>query len=178
MLSMTRKTGNKMNGTTIKLLLYIHTRNSLSTTTSARYLQLLIGFPPKAIAIDTDLLATQAVIDSLSERLRQRLLNAKSLTSEEKDYLNLLGMLVYEYEQKYVAIPDLQGVELLKALIEELNLKQKNLVPIFKTESIGSAILSGQRQFTVEHIEKLAAFFHVSPAVFFTVQPHTEQNFS
>lgn len=134
----------------------------MSITTPDRYLELLIQFPPRAIVSEVDLLATQAVID--------RLLDAKSLTSEEKDYLNLLGMLVHEYEEKYAPIPNLQGVELLKALIEELDLKQKDLVPIFKTESIVSAILNGQRQFTVEHIEKLSAFFHVSPAVFFNIQ--------
>jgi hypothetical protein len=59
---------------------------------------------------EADLIATQTVID--------RLLDAKTLTPEEKDYLNLLGMLVYEYEEKHVSIPDLHGVELLKALYE------------------------------------------------------------
>ena len=95
----------------------------------------------------------------------------RSLEPEQKDYLNLLGMLVYEYKEKHISMPDLQGIELLKALIEELDLKQKDLVPIFKTESIRSAILSGQRKFTIEHIEKLATFFHVSPAVFFDRHP-------
>ena len=33
----------------------------------------------------------------------------------------------------------------------ELGLQQKDLVPIFKTESIVSAILNGKRKFTVEH---------------------------
>ena len=138
----------------------------MPTLESDRYLELLIQFPPKSIGSETDLQATQAVID--------RLLDAKSLTLAEQDYLNLLGLLVHEYEEKYVQIPDLQGVELLKALIEELDLKQKDLISIFKTESIVSAILNGQRQFTVEHIEKLAAFFHVSPAVFFTIHPHNK----
>jgi HTH-type transcriptional regulator / antitoxin HigA len=132
----------------------------MSIDQSDRYVELLIQFPPKTIDSEAALKATQLVVD--------RLLDSKSLTVEERDYLNLLGMLIYEYEQKHVPIPDLQGVELLKALIEELDLKQKDLVPIFKTESIVSAVLNGQRQFTVEHIEKLAALFHVSPAVFFT----------
>jgi HTH-type transcriptional regulator / antitoxin HigA len=43
-----------------------------------------------------------------------------------------LGLLVHEYEERHVLIPDLQGVELLKALIEELDLKQKDLVPILR----------------------------------------------
>ena len=77
-----------------------------------------------------------------------------------------LGMLVREYEEKYVPIPDISGVELLKALIEEFNLHLKDLVPVFKTESFASAILNDQHPLTVEHIEKLAEFFHVSPYVF------------
>jgi HTH-type transcriptional regulator/antitoxin HigA len=76
---------------------------------------------------------------------------------------------VYEYEQTQEPIPDIYGVELLKVLIEERDLRQKDLVPIFKTESIVSAVLSGQRNLTVQHIQGLANFFHVSPAAFF---PH------
>jgi HTH-type transcriptional regulator / antitoxin HigA len=127
---------------------------------SDRYRALLMQFPPRSITATEDLEATQAVID--------RLLDSLKLTPEETDYLNLLGLLVHEYEEKHVFIPDLQGIELLKALIAEFDLKQKDLVPIFKTESIVSAVLSEQRRFTIEHIEKLAAFFHVSPALFFT----------
>ncbi len=60
-------------------------------------------------------------------------------------------MLLYEYEEKYVSIPDLSGVDLLKALINKLGLQKKDLVPIFKTESIVSAVLNGKRKSTVEH---------------------------
>jgi HTH-type transcriptional regulator / antitoxin HigA len=94
-------------------------------------------------------------------------LDSGDLTSDKQDYINVLGILVHEYEEKYVPIPDLSGVALLKALIDEFNLKQKDLVPIFKTESIVSAILNGQRKFTVEHIEKMADFFNISPSAFF-----------
>lgn len=66
-----------------------------------------------------------------------------------------------------MSIPDLSGIDLLRALMDEFGLKQKDLVLIFKTESIVSVILNGQRNFTVEHIEKLADFFHISPAAFF-----------
>jgi HTH-type transcriptional regulator / antitoxin HigA len=40
-------------------------------------------------------------------------------------------------------------------------------VPIVKAESIVSEILREKRQLTTEHIQKLAEFFSVSPAVFF-----------
>lgn len=112
-----------------------------------------------AIAREEQLLANQEVIDSLIDRAE--------LTTDEQDYLNVLGTLVYEYEQKHQPIPDIHGIELLKALLIELDLRQKDLVPIFKTESIVSEVLSSQRQLTTTHIRKLAEFFHISPAAFF-----------
>jgi HTH-type transcriptional regulator/antitoxin HigA len=134
---------------------------------SNSYIELLQKFPPRPIKSEAELLAVQEVIDAL--------LDSGEITSDKQDYLNLLGILVHEYEEKYVQIPDLNGVELLKALIDELDLKQKDLVPVFKTESIVSAILNGQRKLTVEHIEKLAEFFSVSPSVFFSKSSSTDR---
>jgi hypothetical protein len=42
-----------------------------------------------------------------------------------------------------------------------------DLVPIFKTRSIVSAVLAGKRQLTVEHINRLAAFFNLPHELFF-----------
>jgi len=47
------------------------------------------------------------------------------------------------------------------------NLKQRDLLPIFKTKSIVSAVLNGKRQLTVAQINGLAAFFNVPHALFF-----------
>ena len=127
------------------------------------YTELLTYFPPRPIKHEEDLEKTQAVVDSL--------LDKGELTESEEDYLNLLGILIYEYESKQDLVPDISGVELLKVLIAELNLKQKDLVPIFKTESIVSDVLKGKRKLTVEHIQKLAEFFNLSPAVFFPENP-------
>lgn len=123
------------------------------------YIELLQEFPPRPIKSERELLATQKIIDFLINRV--------PLTPDEADYLNVLGTLVYEYEQTLETIPDINGVELLKVLMEERSLRQKDLVPIFKTESIVSDILKGRRELTKRHIEELAKFFHVSPTAFF-----------
>lgn len=128
-------------------------------TERAEYLDLLNEFPPRPIKSNDDLIAVQEVVDAL--------LDARNLTSDQQEYLNLLGMLISEYEEKNVEVPDIYGVNLLNVLIEDWDLKQKELVPIFKTESIVSAVINGHRQLTVEHIQKLAEFFHISPAAFF-----------
>lgn len=39
-------------------------------------------------------------------------------------------------------------------------------MPIFEEETVLYNIFSGKQQMTVNHIEKLAKFFHISPAVF------------
>lgn len=123
------------------------------------YIQLLQSFPPRPITNEAEFSATQAVVDTLLDRPK--------LTTEEQDYLTVLGTLIYEYEQTLEPLPDIYGVELLKVLMEEQDLRQKDLVPIFKTESIVSAVLHGRRKLTVEHIQKLAEFFYISPAAFF-----------
>lgn len=98
-----------------------------------KYLELINQFPPRPIGNDDDLEVTQEVINQL--------LDKPSLTSAEEDYLEVLGTLIYNYEQKQGdLIPDIYGVDLLKVLMEEHNLKQKDLVFIFKTESIVSDI--------------------------------------
>ena len=126
------------------------------------YNELLQDYPPRPIKSESERLAAQRVIDSL--------LDHGDLSPDESDYLNVLGMLVYEYEQTQEPVPDIHGVELLKVLIEDNGLLQKDLVPIFKTESIVSDILKERRQLTTRHIEELAEFFHISPAAFFPIE--------
>jgi HTH-type transcriptional regulator / antitoxin HigA len=124
-----------------------------------KYIDLVNEFPPRPIRSEVDFIAVQKVVDAL--------LDAGQLSFDRREYLNLLGIIIHEYEEKIVDILDVYGVELLHILLEEWGLKQKELVPIFKTESIVSAVLNGHRQLTVEHIEKLSDFFHISPAAFF-----------
>lgn len=126
------------------------------------YIELLQSFPPRPIKSYEGMLDTQKVIDSL--------IDCAPLTPDQEDYLNLLGTLVYEYERSLEPIPDIYGVDLLKVLMSERGLLQKDLVPIFKTESIASDVLNGKRELTKRHIQELAEFFRVSPAVFFPVQ--------
>ena len=123
------------------------------------YVALLQSFPPRPISTKDQFLATQEVVD--------RLIDKGELTEDERDYLNLLGTLIEAYEEQAVEIPDIYGVDLLKVLIEEFDLRQKDLTPIFKTDSIVSDVINRKRNLTVEHIQGLSEFFQVSPSVFF-----------
>nr|WP_236721349.1 transcriptional regulator [Trichormus sp. NMC-1] len=120
---------------------------------------MITAFPPRKITSEEELATTQNIIDSLLDQER--------LTPDERDYLHLLGLVVSEYEEEHYPVADIYGSELLKVLLEELNLQPQDLIPIFEQETVLSDIFSGKQQMTVNHIEKLAKFFHISPAVFF-----------
>lgn len=134
------------------------------------YGELLQWHPPRRITSEEQYEEMQKVVDAL--------LDKGDLTADEEDYLDLLGTLIYLYEEQTVHIPDIWGVELVKAFLSERGLRQKDLVSVFKTESIVSAVLNGHRKLTVEHIEKLADFFNVSPALFFKHQQAPEERAS
>ncbi|NEO17090.1 MULTISPECIES: helix-turn-helix domain-containing protein [unclassified Moorena] len=89
------------------------------------------------------------------------------LTEDQDSYLATLTVLLHDYQRKKTLIPDIHGIDLLKLLIKEHGLRQQDLVSIFKTKSIVSMILSGKRNLTVEHIQKLADYFKCSPSAFF-----------
>ena len=88
-------------------------------------------------------------------------------TSEEEKYAELLMTLIEVYEEEHYPVPDASPLEVLRALMEANNLRQKDLVPIFGSEGIVSEVLHRKRELNKSHIEKLSARFRVSPAVFF-----------
>ena len=96
-----------------------------------------------------------------------RLASIENPTSEEEKYAEVLIALIDAYEEEHHPIPDASPVDVLRALMEAHDLRQKDLAPIFGTESIVSEVLRKKRDLNKTHIERLSHRFHVSPAVFF-----------
>jgi HTH-type transcriptional regulator/antitoxin HigA len=88
--------------------------------------------------------------------------------NEEEQYAEVLMALIEAYEEEHHSIPDASPVEVLRTLMDANDLRQKDLVPIFGSESIVSEILHKKRDLNKAHIEKLSKRFEVSPAVFFS----------
>lgn len=89
------------------------------------------------------------------------------LNRQEESYGRILLAFLEEWDQKHHSIDDASPVEILETLLDSNNLRQKDLVPIFGTESIVSEVLHHKRALTVNHIVGLSRRFNVSPAVFF-----------
>lgn len=88
-------------------------------------------------------------------------------TSEEEKYAEVLMTLIEVYEEEHYAIPEASPVEVLRTLMDANDLRQKDLVPIFGSESIVSEVLHKKRALNKTHIAKLSKRFHISPAAFF-----------
>jgi HTH-type transcriptional regulator / antitoxin HigA len=84
-------------------------------STCEKYIDLVNEFPPHPIESEADFIAVQKVVDDL--------LDAGQLSSDRRKYLKLLGMIIHEYEERTVEVPDIHGIELLNVLIEEWGLK-------------------------------------------------------
>jgi HTH-type transcriptional regulator/antitoxin HigA len=124
----------------------------------AEYRRLLSQHPPLPIEDEEDLERTE-------QRIWQ-LLDREQRTPAEEAYLTVLRTLVSAWEDEHVAIPTLEPRRLIKVLLEERGQRQRDLVPIFGTESIVSEVLSGKRHLRLEHLPGLADFFHVPVSVF------------
>lgn len=131
----------------------------LSKDTRERLLALFAQFPPVAIQTDAHLKAAQEVVDDLLGRERDE---------AEELYVDLLGTLIYAYEQAHVEIPALSGLELIRALLAERDLTQRDLVRagIFATASVASEVLAGKRSLTADQVRGLARFFRLPADLF------------
>jgi len=55
---------------------------------------------------------------------------------------------------------------MLRFLMEQRNLRQRNLIPVFGSSSVVSDVINGERSISKTHVRKLAEFFRVSTDVF------------
>ena len=82
------------------------------------------------------------------------------------EYAETLTVLIEHYESENFPIKESSGVEVLKFLMTQNGIKQKDLVGIVGSKSTVSEILNGKRPLNLQHIKALANKFNVKPATF------------
>jgi HTH-type transcriptional regulator/antitoxin HigA len=129
-------------------------------TVSPEYGALLKKVPPKVIRTEKENEAYTEILYDLDRR-------SKQLTAAEKELAELLTLLIEDFEEKRYRLPRAKPLDVLRFLMEQHDLLQKDLADVFGTRSIVSEVLNGKRELNKEHIARLSARFHVSPEVFF-----------
>jgi HTH-type transcriptional regulator/antitoxin HigA len=132
---------------------------------SQKYLALIKSFPLRPIRSEGELDKAAAVMRELTRHGFSR------LSAAESDYLEILGNLIEEYENKHYPIENLPPHEMLAASMEVKGVNQTKLseatgIPI----STISDLLNQKREFNVSHIGKFCAYFKLEPGAFIHVE--------
>ena len=112
------------------------------------------------------------MIDSSREYQRSKhalerlLFPERKLSREEDSIAKLLLHLVDHYEHRTTTPPASTPRQVLRHLMDQRQLKQADLAPLFGTVSIVSEVLSGKRQINAKQARKLADCFQLSTDLF------------
>ena len=85
---------------------------------------------------------------------------------DEVEAIELLTLLVERYEQEHYSIPAADPASVVRFLIEQRDLTQRDLIPQFGSESAVSMFLAGQRNLTIEQVRRLSTRFKLPADVF------------
>jgi HTH-type transcriptional regulator/antitoxin HigA len=88
---------------------------------------------------------------------------------DEEAAIELITLLVERYESERYPIPEAEPADVLRFLLEQNSLSERDIATELGSESTISLVLSGKRQLNRDHIARLSQRFNVSPAVFFGV---------
>ena len=95
------------------------------------------------------------------------LLAKRDRTPEENRIVELLTLLIEDFEEKNYSLPPASPRDVVRHLMESNGLRQLDLIDVFGAASTVSEVLKGKRDFAKSHIEKLSQRFNVSPELFF-----------
>lgn len=83
----------------------------------------------------------------------------------ESDEADILGLLIDEYEKKHYPIDAPDPIEAIKIRMEEMHLKQVDLIEAIGGKSRVSEVLNRKRKLTVEMIRNLTQRLNLSPSL-------------
>ena len=123
------------------------------------YRDLLGTFEPRPIRSEREAETIGRLIETLTD--------LSQLSEGQREFVGLLGQLLYDWESEYEEPIEVSPGEIVHSLLEDNGLRQVDLVgPVFPSAPAVSDFLAGRRPLSYERVDKLAAFFHVSPALF------------
>ena len=96
---------------------------------------------------------------------RLELIFDASPNSKEGDEAEILSLLIENFENKHYPIETPDPIEAIKIRMEEMNLKQKDLVGVIGGKSRVSEIMNRKKKLTVEMIRELERILQISASV-------------
>ncbi len=133
---------------------------STQTLNPVAYGELLAKVQPHPIKDEREYDRLVAEVGRLMER------GEENLSAEESSLLEMLSILIEDYDRKHYPLSASQPHKMLAFLLEQRGVEPHDLWPVLGSKSRVSEILSGKRAISKEQAKKLAEFFHVSADLF------------
>ena len=133
-------------------------KNSVLEVDPRRYGRLLARKLPAVIR-------TEGENDRLIAELEELDKRADELTPEEREYSELLTVLIEAFEDANYALEGSTPDSRLRNM-EEHGLRQRDLLEVFGSRGIASEVVSGKRAISKAQAKKLAGLFHVPADLF------------
>jgi HTH-type transcriptional regulator/antitoxin HigA len=128
----------------------------------SRYQELIDEFPLRPLRSKAAYKCAMAAADRLAVQ------DEKSLTADERDYLETLSLLIESYEAQHdvMDFSGLRPADVLRHLMEEREMTVSSLGKVIGSKGVASELLSGKRELSKSHVMTLAKHFAVEPSVF------------
>lgn len=119
------------------------------------YAKLLARHPPRVIRTEAENEYFTQMLESLDAR-------SEHLSAAEKELADLLTLLIENFEAQSYALPKASPLDMVRFMMEQHGLRQRDMLDVFGTASIASEVLNNKRELSKEHIRKLCDRFHIS----------------
>lgn len=102
----------------------------------------------------------------LAEISRLMAKGEENITPEESTLMEMMAILVENFEREHYKIPDATPHEMLRFFMEQREIRQADLLDIFGSSGIASEVVNGKRAISKAQAKSLADFFGVSAELF------------
>ncbi len=109
---------------------------------------------------------TEAENERLIAELEQFDKRHDELTPEEREYSELLTVLIEAFEDANFALEGSTSGSRLRSLMEEHGMRQRDLLDVFGSRGVASEVVSGKRAISKAQAKRLAELFHVPADLF------------
>jgi len=99
------------------------------------------------------------------ERIYMLMQKEIKVDSRESDELEILSILIKEYENEHYPVPSPHPLEAIKFRLDQMNMSEAELSEILGVRSRKSEILSGKRKLSLSMIRKLTEKLNIPAGV-------------
>ncbi len=111
--------------------------------------------------MDIKIIKNEAEYDAAMARLLALTEANPEPSGDIGDEIELLALVIENYEKIHWPIPRADPVEMIKFTMEQRGLKVKDIAPCFGSSSRAYEVLKGRRNLTLPMIRKLNRMFHI-----------------